>query len=66
MPTGLWESEKGVAEWNGMRMHHVDAHALHDGTWVAAIDGDSMFSVRAARSDAGLAPTSRPCCMTVS
>ena len=46
VPSGLWESEKGVAEWNGMRTHHLDAHALDDGTWVAAIDGDNMFSVR--------------------
>ena len=29
-----------------MRTHHMDAHLLNDGTWVAAIDGDSMYSVR--------------------
>jgi hypothetical protein len=27
--------------WNALRMHHVDAHRLPDGTWVAAVDGDA-------------------------
>ncbi len=46
MPTGLQQPAKGVASWNGMRTHHMDAHLLGNGTWVAAIDGDSMYSVR--------------------
>jgi len=25
--------------WNGEGMHHVDAHLLPDGTWLAAVDG---------------------------
>lgn len=25
--------------WNGDRMHHVDAHRLADGRWLAAVDG---------------------------
>ena len=45
MPNGLQQSEKGIAAWNGVRTHHLDAHQLDDGTWVAAIDGDSMYSV---------------------
>jgi hypothetical protein len=55
--TGLRESEKGAAEWNGVRTHHVDAHALDNGTWVAAIDGDNMFSVQTVLSEPGLAHT---------
>jgi len=26
-------------EWNGRAMHHVDAHCLPDGTWLAVADG---------------------------
>lgn len=25
--------------WNGVRMHHIDAHPLADGTWIALVDG---------------------------
>jgi hypothetical protein len=25
--------------WNAERMHHLDAHRLEDGTWIAAVDG---------------------------
>ena len=46
MPTGLQQAPYGVAAWIGMRTHHMDAHLLNDGTWVAATDGDSMYSVR--------------------
>lgn len=27
--------------WNGFGMHHVSAEQLHDGSWVAAVDGNS-------------------------
>ena len=27
------------AGWNASRMHHVDAHQLDDGSWVASVDG---------------------------
>jgi len=27
--------------WNANGMHHVDAHQLDDGTWIAAVDGRS-------------------------
>ena len=46
VPNGLQRPAKDVAAWNGKRTHHMDAHLLNDGTWVAAIDGDSMHSVR--------------------
>jgi hypothetical protein len=25
--------------WNASRMHHVDAHRLESGRWIAAVDG---------------------------
>jgi hypothetical protein len=25
--------------WNANGMHHVDAHQIEDGTWIAAVDG---------------------------
>ena len=25
--------------WNSVRMHHIDAHQLNDGSWLAVIDG---------------------------
>jgi hypothetical protein len=25
--------------WNGSRMHHIDAHRLPDGSWIACVDG---------------------------
>ncbi len=25
--------------WNGERMHHLDAHQMPDGTWIACVDG---------------------------
>jgi len=28
-----------MSDWNGIRMHHLDAHQLEDGTWIAAVDG---------------------------
>jgi hypothetical protein len=39
------ETERGFllepsgSGWNGMRMHHADAHPLPDGTWIACVDG---------------------------
>lgn len=27
-------------DWNGQRYHHIDAHQLPDGSWLAAMDGD--------------------------
>jgi hypothetical protein len=29
----------GHAAWNATGMHHVDAHRLDDGRWIAAVDG---------------------------
>jgi len=29
----------GAGDWNRDGMHHVDAHALGDGTWIACVDG---------------------------
>jgi hypothetical protein len=29
----------GNSEWNASGMHHVDAHRLYDGRWIAAVDG---------------------------
>jgi len=29
----------GYGHWNRFGMHHVDAHQLSDGSWVAAVDG---------------------------
>jgi hypothetical protein len=34
MPTG--------GGWNSDGMHHMDAHVLSDGTWVACVDGDRL------------------------
>lgn len=34
-------SQPGTAAWDWRRRHHVDAHLLEDGSWVAALDGDS-------------------------
>jgi hypothetical protein len=31
--------------WNSDGMHHMDAHALSDGTWVACVDGDRLVDV---------------------
>lgn len=28
-----------VSDWNGEAMHHMDAHQLADGKWVALVDG---------------------------
>mmetsp|Transcript_19140 Transcript_19140/g.49746 ORF Transcript_19140/g.49746 Transcript_19140/m.49746 type:complete len:881 (+) Transcript_19140:170-2812(+) len=39
-PAGL----QGEAAWNGVRQHHLDAHTLPDGSWVAAMDGDRYVS----------------------
>lgn len=32
-------------DWNAMGMHHVDAHRLNDGQWVACVDGRSGVHV---------------------
>ena len=33
-------SEGNIEElWNGVGMHHIDAHQLEDGSWIAAVDG---------------------------
>lgn len=29
----------GDASWNAGGMHHLDAHRLHDGSWIACVDG---------------------------
>lgn len=29
----------GTSSWNNLGMHHVDAHLLPDGRWMAAVDG---------------------------
>jgi len=29
----------GESPWNGRSMHHLDAHPLADGSWVACVDG---------------------------
>jgi hypothetical protein len=29
----------GTSEWNRGGMHHIDAHRLSDGTWLACVDG---------------------------
>jgi hypothetical protein len=29
----------GESHWNSQGMHHVDAHPLSDGTWIACVDG---------------------------
>jgi hypothetical protein len=31
--------EGSGAGWNGERMHHIDAHRLDDGSWIACVDG---------------------------
>jgi hypothetical protein len=37
---GLGESLAPVgAGWNGQRIHHVDAHRLRTGRWIACVDG---------------------------
>jgi len=28
-----------ISDWNGIRMHQFDAHAMEDGSWVAVADG---------------------------
>jgi len=44
-PDAWREEERGVileptgAGWNGQRMHHVDAHPLPEGGWIACVDG---------------------------
>lgn len=35
---GLVLKPSGVG-WNGSGMHHIDAHLMDDGTWVACVDG---------------------------
>ncbi|KAF5840737.1 hypothetical protein DUNSADRAFT_15832 [Dunaliella salina] len=35
---------QGEAAWNGVRQHHLDAHQLPDGSWIAAMDGDRYVS----------------------
>uniref|UniRef100_A0A1D1ZVJ1 Uncharacterized protein n=1 Tax=Auxenochlorella protothecoides TaxID=3075 RepID=A0A1D1ZVJ1_AUXPR len=34
----------GMRAWNGARHHHLDAHQLRDGSWVAVMDGDWQAS----------------------
>ncbi|HEX6047213.1 MAG TPA: hypothetical protein VFZ22_22175 [Pyrinomonadaceae bacterium] len=34
----------GGQEWNGSGMHHVDAHQLPDGKWIACVDGANRQS----------------------
>jgi hypothetical protein len=29
--------------WNSVGMHHMDPHMLHDGTWIACVDGDTLL-----------------------
>jgi hypothetical protein len=28
-----------ASEWNACGMHHIDPHSLHDGRWIACVDG---------------------------
>lgn len=28
-----------ISDWNGIRMHHFDAHLMEDGSWIAITDG---------------------------
>ncbi|MEW5307839.1 MAG: hypothetical protein WDW36_010212 [Sanguina aurantia] len=44
VPLGFQESAKGRGAWNGLRYHHLDAHQLASGEWIAAMDGDSKLS----------------------
>lgn len=30
--------------WNGSGMHHIDPHQLHDGTWIACVDGRVLIA----------------------
>jgi hypothetical protein len=30
------------AGWNGKCMHHIDAHRLDDGRWIACVDGYAL------------------------
>ncbi|GAB4816109.1 hypothetical protein N2152v2_003155 [Parachlorella kessleri] len=40
VPLEFGQSQQGQAAWNGARYHHLDAHQLPDGSWVAVMDGD--------------------------
>lgn len=33
----------GGRAWNDCRMHHIDAHPLGDGRWIACVDGDAKI-----------------------
>lgn len=35
---------QGEGAWNGVRHHHMDAHQLGEGEWVAVMDGDRYVS----------------------
>lgn len=44
--------------WNSLAMHHIDAHRLEDGSWLAVADGHNHPSY--AEAVATLSPTGRP------
>ena len=43
------EEADNEGAWNSVRMHHVDAHQLDDGSWLAVIDGHGRPSETASR-----------------
>jgi len=45
VPLNFQESKQGEGvAWNGVRYHHMDAHQLPSGNWIAAMDGDKYVS----------------------
>lgn len=36
-------SPNGDGGWNGRRMHHIDAHRLAEGGWIACVDGHGYW-----------------------
>lgn len=43
----------GGSAWSGRGMHHVDAHPLADGSWIACVDGRPLLPPAASREAAG-------------
>ncbi|KAG0573241.1 hypothetical protein KC19_VG161200 [Ceratodon purpureus] len=44
VPLNLEQSNKGRNAWNGKRSHHMNAHQLPSGKWIAVVDGDRVPS----------------------
>jgi hypothetical protein len=46
--------EPSGSGWNACGMHHVDAHLLSDGSWIASVDGwfgrEALENLRQTRS----------------